>query len=155
MVLRQGPKDNQIGAKVKVVISVVDTEDDVELLLAEGEETHGFQPEAEDKMLEDELDKDLEEKTLHLIHSHATRVGCEAIWLVTAPKARQPLEEVIPPIVEINPDSCIKAPPGNRSKGRRSRFSGLNVVYDAEGQEYPVDDNGIIYIPADEQTGAD
>ena len=43
----------------------------------------------------------------------------------------------------------------NRSRGRRTRFSGLNVVYDAEGQEYPVDDNGVIYIPADEQTGAD
>ena len=43
---------------------------------------------------------------------------------------------------------------GNRSRGRRSRLSGLNVVYDAEGQEYPVDDNGVIYIPADEQTGA-
>ena len=42
----------------------------------------------------------------------------------------------------------------NRSRGRRTRFSGLNVVYDAEGQEYPVDDNGVIYIPADEQTGA-
>ena len=43
----------------------------------------------------------------------------------------------------------------NRSRGRRTHFSGLNVVYDAEGQEYPVDDNGVIYIPVDEQTGAD
>ena len=43
----------------------------------------------------------------------------------------------------------------NRSRGRRTRFSGLNVVYDAEGQEYPVDDNGVIYIPADKQTGAE
>ena len=42
----------------------------------------------------------------------------------------------------------------NRSRGRHTRFSGLNVVYDAEGQEYPVDDNEVIYIPADEQTGA-
>ena len=42
----------------------------------------------------------------------------------------------------------------NRSGGRRTPFSGLNVVYDAEDQEYPVDDNGVIYIPADEQTGA-
>ena len=42
----------------------------------------------------------------------------------------------------------------NRSRGRRTRFSGLNVVYDAQGQEYPVDDNGVIYIAADEQTGA-
>ena len=43
----------------------------------------------------------------------------------------------------------------NRRRGRRTRFSGLNVVYDAEGQEYPVDDSGMIYIPADERTDAD
>ena len=42
----------------------------------------------------------------------------------------------------------------NRSRGQRTRFSGLNVVYDAEGQEYSIDDNGVIYIQADEQTGA-
>ena len=94
MVLRQRPKGSQIGAEVKAVISVVDTEDEVELLLTAGEETHGFRAEAEDEMLEDELDKDLEEETLHLIHSHATCVGCEAIWLVTVPKTRQLLEEV-------------------------------------------------------------
>ena len=85
---------------------MVDTEDEVELLLTAGEETHGFRAEAEDEMLEDELDKDLEEETLHLIHSHATCVGSEAIWLVTVPKTRQLLEEV-----EISPDSCIKAQP--------------------------------------------
>ena len=43
----------------------------------------------------------------------------------------------------------------NRSREQRTHFSGLNVVYDAEGQEYPVDDSGMIYIPADEQTDAD
>ena len=42
----------------------------------------------------------------------------------------------------------------NRSRGRRTCFSGLNVVYDGEGQEYPIDDNEVIYIPTDEQTGA-
>ena len=33
---------------------------------------------------------------------------------------------------------------GNRRGGgnRRTRFSGLNVVYDAEGNEYLVDENG-------------
>ena len=30
----------------------------------------------------------------------------------------------------------------------------MNVVYDAEGNEYPVDDNGVMYIPEDEQTDA-
>ena len=91
---------------------MVDTEDEVELLLAAGKETHDFQAETEDERLEDELDKDLEEETLHLIHSHATCVGCEAIWLATVPKTRHPLEEVVPPIVEISPDSCIKAHTG-------------------------------------------
>ena len=44
---------------------------------------------------------------------------------------------------------------GNRSRGRRTRFSGLNVVYDAEGNEYPVDDTGTLYFPEDEQAGAE
>ena len=35
---------------------------------------------------------------------------------------------------------------------RRMRFSGLNVVYDEEGYEYPVDDEGRIYVPLDAQT---
>ena len=37
---------------------------------------------------------------------------------------------------------------GNRRGGsnRRTRFSGLNVVYDAEGNEYPIDDNGNIVL---------
>ena len=43
---------------------------------------------------------------------------------------------------------------GNRSRGRRARFSGLNVVYDAEGYEYPVDDQGMICFPENEQDGA-
>ena len=44
---RQGPKDNKIGAEAKV-----DTEVEVEMLLAVGEETHGFQAEAEEGILE-------------------------------------------------------------------------------------------------------
>ena len=31
---------------------------------------------------------------------------------------------------------------GNRRGGRRTRFSGIDVLYDAEGNEYPVDENG-------------
>ena len=124
------------------------------MLLVAGEETHGFRAEAEEGMLEDEWDKDLEEETLYLIHLHATCVGYEAIWLVTVPKTRQLLVEVVPP--GGNQSRFVhQGTSGNRSRGRRTRFSGLNVVYDAEGQEYPVDDSGMIYIPADEQTDAD
>ena len=43
---------------------------------------------------------------------------------------------------------------GNRGRGRRARFSGLNVVYDSEGYEYPVDDQGMICFPENEQDGA-
>ena len=34
----------------------------------------------------------------------------------------------------------------------RVKFSGLNVAYDKEGYDYPVDDEGRIYIPLDSQT---
>ena len=77
----------------------MDTEEEVEIL-AVGEETHGFQAEAEEGMLDEEWDRDLEEGAIHrLLHLHATCAGCEAIWLVTVPKAHQPLEEVVPPPV--------------------------------------------------------
>ena len=65
---------------------------------------------------------------------------------------------MVPPTAEISPSRhrfVHQGTSGNRSRGRRTRFSGLNVVYDAEGQEYLVDDSGMIYIPADEQTDAD
>ena len=48
MAIRQRPKANLIGAEVKV-----DTEVEVEMLLAVGGETHGFRAEAEEGMLEE------------------------------------------------------------------------------------------------------
>ena len=35
-----------------------------------------------------------------------------------------------------------------RGRGRQVRFGGMNVLYDAEGYEYPVDNYGQIYIPS-------
>ena len=35
---------------------------------------------------------------------------------------------------------------------RRARFSGLNVVYDDEGYDYPIDEEGRIYILMNIQT---
>ena len=35
---------------------------------------------------------------------------------------------------------------GNRRGSKRTRFSGLKVLYDAEGNEYPIDDNGKIAL---------
>ena len=45
---------------------------------------------------------------------------------------------------------------GNRRGGgnRRTRFSGLNVVYDAEGNEYPIDENGNIVLEFVEEEDA-
>ena len=113
MVLRQRPKDNQIGAEVKVDIFVVDIEIEVEMLLVAGEETLGFRAEAEEGMLEEEWDRDLVEGMLHhLTHLRAMCAGYMAIWPVTIPKTRQLLEEVVPPIAGISLNSCIKAHPG-------------------------------------------
>ena len=41
---------------------------------------------------------------------------------------------------------------GTRGRGRGNRqvrFSGLNVLYDDEGNQYPVDDSGQLYVPLD------
>ena len=35
---------------------------------------------------------------------------------------------------------------GNRRGGRWARFSGLSVIYDTEGNEYPVDENGNLVL---------
>ena len=45
---------------------------------------------------------------------------------------------------------------GNRrgNGGRRARFSGLQVVYDADGYEYQVDDDGNIVLDLDPEDNA-
>ena len=42
-------------------------------------------------------------------------------------------------------------PGRSRGRGHRVRFAGFNVMYDFEGQEYPVDDYGQIYIPLESE----
>ena len=75
----------------------MDIEEEVEILTV-GEETHGFQAEAEEGMLEEEWDKDLEEGAMHhQIRLHVMYVGCVAIWPVAVSETHQPLEEVVPP----------------------------------------------------------
>ena len=36
---------------------------------------------------------------------------------------------------------------GRGRGGRQVRFSGLSVLYDDEGNQYPVDDAGQLYVP--------
>ena len=45
---------------------------------------------------------------------------------------------------------------GNRRGGsnRRTHFSGLNVVYDAEGNEYPIDEDGNLVLEFVEEEDA-
>ena len=121
MAIRQRPKDNLIGAKVEV-----DTEVEVKVLLAVGEENHGFQAEAKEGMLEEEWDNNLEEGAMHcLIHLHAMCAGCMAIWPVTVPKAQWPLEEVLPPIGDVLGKEREKN--GNEKETRKNSFLSFPV----------------------------
>ena len=40
-----------------------------------------------------------------------------------------------------------KGPQRGRGRGRQVRFSALNVLFDEDGNEYPVDDAGQLYVP--------
>ena len=42
-----------------------------------------------------------------------------------------------------------KGPQRGRGRGRQVRFSGLNVLYDEEGNSYPIDESGQLYVPLD------
>ena len=42
-----------------------------------------------------------------------------------------------------------KGPRRGRGRGRQVRFSALNVLFDEDGNEYPVDDAGHLYVPLD------
>ena len=77
-----------------------------------GEETSGFQEEAEAEILEEGLDSDLLDVfKLSMIHRLVMCAGCVAIWHVTVPKTQRLLEEVGPPMLDSNLDSCIEAQP--------------------------------------------
>ena len=42
-----------------------------------------------------------------------------------------------------------KGPQHGRGRGRQVQFSGLNVLYDEEGNLYPIDESGQLYVPLD------
>ena len=45
--------------------------------------------------------------------------------------------------------------PRNRGRGRQTRFGAMGIVYDEEGYEYPIDEEGQLYVPYHpEQTAA-
>ena len=45
--------------------------------------------------------------------------------------------------------------PRSRGRGRSVRFSALNVLYDDEGNAYPVDDAGQLYVPLESAQAVD
>ena len=45
--------------------------------------------------------------------------------------------------------------PRSRGRGRSVRFSALNVLYDDEGNAYPVDDAGQLYVPLESAHAVD
>ena len=38
-------------------------------------------------------------------------------------------------------------PRRGRGRGRKARFGAMNILYDEEGYEYPIDEYGQIYVP--------
>ena len=42
-----------------------------------------------------------------------------------------------------------KGPQCGRGSGWQVRFSGLSVLYDEEGNSYPIDESGQLYVPLD------
>ena len=61
--------------------------------------------------------------------------------------SRKPWEVAIPALaVEHSPNPGKKAQEG-RGRGRQVRVGALNMLYDEDGNSYPVDDAGQLYIP--------
>ena len=82
------------------------------MLDAMGEETSGFQEEAEAEILEEGLDSDLLDVfKFNMIHRLVMCAGYMVIWHVTVPKTQWLLEEVEPPMLDSNLDSCIETQP--------------------------------------------
>ena len=42
-----------------------------------------------------------------------------------------------------------RGPQHGRGRGRQVRFGALNVLYDEDGNQYPVDNVGRLYVPLD------
>ena len=131
---------------------MVDLEDEVEALDVVGEETFGFQAEEEAGISEDGLDRGLEDDTMQQLDPQACYVcGVRGHLARDCPQNATTSREGRTFNAGNQSGFVQRGTGGDRSRGRRTRFSGLNVVYDAEGYEYPVDDYGMIRFPKNEQ----
>ena len=69
-------------------------------------------------------------------------------WPVTIPTlacSRLLVVALAPPRVHSNPVSQNQK--RGRGHGQQVRFGGLNVLHDEDGNQYPVDDAGQLYVP--------
>ena len=84
-----------------------------------------------------------------LIPWHAIGVGSVAIWPGIAPAPAASRWEVAQPALPVEhfPNPGKKAHNRGKGRGRQVRFGGLNVLYDDEGNSYPVDDARQLYVP--------
>ena len=75
--------------------------------------------------------------------------GCVAIWPVTVPNRRASQEgsSENSSSKRTSFKSGQRGPQRGRGRSRQVRFGGLNVLYDEDGNSYPVDDAGQLYIP--------
>ena len=85
-----------------------------------------------------------------LIFWHVTGTRYVAIWPVTVPvliHSRETLGSSNTSSSRGTFSKSGKKGPRGRGRGRQVRFGGLNVLYDEDGNSYPVDDAGQLYIP--------
>ena len=98
-----------------------------------------------------EAEEDVDIVTLLImIHWLVTGVGCVAISPATVPKSlyKPRGSGNAGPSRGTFTQSGQKGPRG-RGRGRQVRFGGLDVLYDQDGNGYPVDDAGQLYVPLD------
>ena len=98
----------------------------------------------------EQVDEEKEEVEVPiLILWHVTGAGCMAIWPVTVPAPGTQL--LTSSVGSFGPSRGISFKSGRsgpkRGKGRHVRFTGMNILYDSEGCEYPIDDYGQVYVP--------
>ena len=98
--------------------------------------------------LVEEEEEEVEMSALNLWH--VTGAGCVAIWPVTVPVLVQSHKHwgvAIPALPSGTFSKSGQKGPRGRGKGRQVRFGDLNVLYDEDGNSYPVDDASQLYIP--------
>ena len=88
---------------------------------------------------------------------HVIGAGFVAIWPVTVPnpESQSGGSSQNGSSKGTSSRSGQKGPQRGRGRGRQVRFGAFNVLYDEDGNSYPVDDAGQLYIPLEFAQDAD